>query len=260
MFENTVYSICANLNVYTAHPTVGHIGSDFIDREARHILSKHDDSQDPLTVPPEARSRARKLILDVFKGKVTHEKIKLSATLDDSGAKREQKALEDLLAPDVSAQSIEEFLNLVRVDSVQLLRWSKHLCDFYGDILQLQDLPLSLAEFLETYGSRDLKALSVFSVERGVDLQIRSGPSIQNMLAKFQQIFKQVKQSAWPQISALPKLSSVVLVVREKIKDKDALQRKMSVLRMVSAFGVSMIWISVQYSYYSDNFVNCRCV
>ena len=103
------------------------------------------------------------------------------------------------------------------------------LSDFFRDTQQ--DLPPKLEEFLEVY-KKDVKGLSVFGMDIRSD-QHDSGPSIHHMFETFKDILKDVKQTAWPQMSFLPKLSSPVQVFREKLKDKESLQRKMNSLRMV---------------------------
>ena len=108
-----------------AHPRIGNVGSDLIDREARHILNTYSDSGDPFEVPTQARKRTKMLIEQVLKGgKVSYDKVRLQTTLDDASFKREQRALVALLDADVSPQSIEQFLHLVEVDPSKLLGWA----------------------------------------------------------------------------------------------------------------------------------------
>ena len=216
----------------SAHPRIGNVGSDFIDREARHILNTYSESEDPLEVPTKARKQIKHLIEQVLKGgKILHNKVRLQITLDDANFKREQRALVALLDDAGSRHSIDQFLHLVQIDPVRLLHWSSVLSDFFRDTL-LPDLPPGLENFLEVYKEVDVKGLHFFCVDAGSD-QHDTGPSICHMLDTFKNILKDVKQTAWPQISSLPKLSSLVQVMREKLKDKDTLQRKMNALRMV---------------------------
>jgi len=214
----------------SAHPRIGNVGSDFIDREARHILNTYSDTENPLEVPTKARIKTKNLIEQVLKGaKISHDKVRLQTTLDDANFKREQRALVALLDVAISPHSIEQFLHLVQVDPARLLEWSSDLSDFFRDTL-LPDLPPQLEEFLEVYKKVD--GLSIFGVDVVSD-QHDNGPSIHHMLETFKNILKGVKQTSWPQMGSLPKLSSLVQVMREKLKDKDALQRKMNALRMV---------------------------
>ncbi len=213
-------------------------GSDFIDREARKELSKFKDGDNALRVPLKARSQAKALMNKVFQGEITHDKVNFDVTtrkeLKGHNLKREQGALEALLAPQVSPQSIEVFLRLVRLDPVELLRWTEHLRSFFCDSLLLPFLPPALSEFLKIYQrvESDLRRLKVFGAP-WADPQLAKSPSIHDMLDKFQQIFKDVKPAAWTQISSLHTLSTLVKVFRDKIKDNHSLQCKMNVLRMV---------------------------
>ena len=211
---------------HAAHPTVDNVGSDFIDQEARKLL--YSDSDDPLKVPCRARENAKQLIEKALQGKVNHDQVKLSKPLDDVALKREKRALSSLL-DDRFHQSIDQFLRLVQLEPVRILEMSKVLSDFFRNSLLLTDLPEILKEFQEMYGAANMKELKVF----GSDAQDDAGPSVQHMLSIFERVLKDVKPTAWQQINLLPKLSSLLLVFREKIKDKEMLQRKMNVLRMV---------------------------
>jgi hypothetical protein len=222
-----------------AHPTVGSSGSDFIDREARQILSTFPDKQDPLMVPVHARKRAKILIKKALQGLIAYEQVKLPTALD---FKREQQALYALVDGEMNDQiqdsealvrAIDRFLNLVQVDPALLLQWTQQLVDFFREHLQLSDLPPALKDILETYGRLpDVKNITVFGA-CGVDAPHDKGPSIQHMRAAFQSLLMDVKNTAWPQISLLADLSSLIRIFREKVTDKEALQRKMNVLRMV---------------------------
>jgi hypothetical protein len=223
-----------------AHPTIGNSGSDFIDHHARQLLRDHSDSEDPLKVPVLAREKAKQAILKALQGRAPLDEVRLPV-LDSDGAKREHQALLALLDEEAfSPASLDLFLRLVQLDPSRLLGWAQRLFEFLSDHLQLTELPPGLAEFLDTYRSVDIKNLNVFGADMKTDSELAVAPSIHDMLATFQGIFKDVKQTAWPQIGSLADLSSLVVTFREKIKNKAELERKMNVLRMMCVTNRSM--------------------
>ena len=236
----------------SAHPTVGSVGSDFIDREARGILNsdsldslklwEEDCQRNPLRVPALARQKAKQIILGALQGKKTHDEVRLPVL--DSAIKREQIALHALLLDaEVSPSSIQLFLRLVQVDPGRLLNWSEQLSEFLRNHLQLE-LPPVLEGFLETYGSKSVKNIKKIKmfVESDFLHQIESpvSPSAHHMLFTFQNMLKDVKQAAWSQISSLADLSSLIQIFRDKIVNKETLERKMNVLRMMCVSNRSM--------------------
>ncbi len=242
----------------SAHPKVGFgsslSGSDFIDREARGILNsdsldslklwEKDCQSNPLKVPGLARQKAKQIILGALQGKKAHNEVKLTTVLDSAGFKREQEALLTLLdAEAYSSASIQLFLRLVQLDPEKLLLWSEQLSDFLRNHLQLAELPPVLEGFLEIYGSgsrTDIKRIKVFGSDIRADSKIPVPPSIHRMLTTFEEILKDVKQAAWPQISALADLAPLIQLFRDQINTRSELDKKMNVLRMMCVRNRSM--------------------
>jgi hypothetical protein len=241
----------------SAHPKVGFgsslSGSDFIDREARGILNsdsldssklwEKDCQRNPLKVPALAREKAKKIILGALQGKKAHDEVKLTTILDSAGFKREQEALLTLLdAEAYPPASIQLFLRLVHLDPEELLLWSEQLSDFLRNHLQLE-LPPVLEGFLGIYGSgsgTDIKRIKVFGSDIRADSKIPVAPSIHHMLTTFENILQDVKQAAWPQISALADLASLIRLFRDKSITRSELDKKMNVLRMMCVSNRSM--------------------
>ena len=240
MHKDTALREALSVFMDSAHPTVGTVGSDLIDQEARNILETYADTEDPLRVPGEARKRVKRLLERIFRGEVvTHDKVKLDRERFARSApdlKREQRALVALLQVD-EPDDVERFLKLVLVDAQRLLRWSQLLADFLTDTLKVRDMPPALQVFLEVYSDRDrLASLRFFCRDCGQSGTQDDGPSMQHMLCTFERIFFGVPQEHWAQIDHLPDLLPLVHLFRDKFKDAKTLQRKMDALRWVFMF------------------------
>ncbi len=205
-----------------SHPKVGGVGSDFIDRIARNILKSNPD---PFTVPRSARKKAHDLIKDAMARNVTHDKVPL-LNLDESALKRERRALAALFGETESHKvDVDRFLHLIQVDPAQLRSWALELAGFLQDNVMLPDLPTDLTNFLDAY-----KGVKIFYT-------YGDSPSIEDMLDRFEKgLFKDVRQKDWKQIGMLTGSCSVALLqtFRQKMKDRDLLDRKMNILRMMS--------------------------